>query len=334
MQVIDVAGGHGALAALFLILQKSVVEAVVIDPAVIETGKTGIEQAWGRYIPDRKALRYRHECLRTALPGELVKARAHRADLSDPISSPKPRPLGDVLVVACHACQHLTDEVCTIAAAFGAHVAVMPCCHKDHSGTWKAAGRVLNVPLGVVCDLLLAGRMGALGRAAGVRYDVRMRCIKPETTPQNRIIVARAKPLDVMDACDELAASAKLRAHDELTRAYVRAHRNMRSAEAGALPTASTAGDEANRSAGGGAPADERLVQARGKRACMQPEQRADVDHTDAREPLPAQVAQSALPWQCMAATCGFGFVAGVAAALASVALVRWQALHRLKGQQ
>ena len=180
--------------------------------------------------------------------------------------------------------------------------------------------------------------MGALGRAAGVRYDVRMRCIKPETTPQNRIIVARAKPLDVMDACDELAASAKLRAHDELTRAYVRAHRNMRSAEACALPTASTAGNEANRSAGG-APADERLVQARGKRACMQPEQRADVDHTDrqwpdALEPLPAQVAQSALPWPYMAATCGLGFVAGVAAALASVALVHRQALHRLKGQR
>ena len=182
--------------------------------------------------------------------------------------------------------------------------------------------------------------MGALGRAAGVRYDVRMRCIKPETTPQNRIIVARAKPLDVMDACDELAASAKLRAHDELTRAYVRAHRNMRGAEAGALPTASTAGNEANRSAGGGAPADERLVQARGKRVCMQPGQRADVHHSDRQRPdalellPPAQIAKSVLPWQCMAATCGFGFVAGVAAALASVALVHWQALHRLKGQR
>jgi hypothetical protein len=73
----------------------------------------------------------------------------------------------------------------------------------------------------------------------------------------------------------------------------------------------------------------------------MQPGQRADVHHTDrqlpdAREPLlpPAQVAENVLPWQCMAATCSFGFVAGVAAALASVALVHWQALHRLKGQR
>ncbi len=103
----------------------------MIDPAVIDTGKTGIQQAWGRYIPERKALRYRHECLRTALPAELARARAHRADKNDgsdgpsrssPSESPSAisvGPLCDVLVVACHACQHLTDEVCTIAAAFG-----------------------------------------------------------------------------------------------------------------------------------------------------------------------------------------------------------------------
>ena len=168
--VIDVAGGHGALAALFLILNSRTEEAIVIDPAVADAGKRGIQQAWGQYIGLQKTLRYRHECLRTALPAEL----AGRDGM-------------DVLVVACHACQaclrvcwmcvkgclfgarmlhvcctyadaccmhaacmlqHLTDEVLSIAAAFGCHVAVMPCCHKDHLGSWKAASKALGLPLG------------------------------------------------------------------------------------------------------------------------------------------------------------------------------------------
>lgn len=44
-----------------------------------------------------------------------------------------------VLVVACHACQHLAEEVLDIAARFGAHVCVMP------------PGAAFGAPLGREC---------------------------------------------------------------------------------------------------------------------------------------------------------------------------------------
>eukprot|EP00956_Cyclotella_meneghiniana_P036630 scaffold128058_cov23-Cyclotella_meneghiniana.AAC.1 len=43
--VIDVAGGHGVLAALFLVLGRKCHTATVIDPAVVKS-KEGIQQAW------------------------------------------------------------------------------------------------------------------------------------------------------------------------------------------------------------------------------------------------------------------------------------------------
>lgn len=39
-----------------------------------------------------------------------------------------------ILVVACHACQHLTDETLEIACSYGVHAAVLSCCQKDLSG--------------------------------------------------------------------------------------------------------------------------------------------------------------------------------------------------------
>lgn len=130
--VLDVAGGHGALGALFLTLVPECREAVVIDPAECDSGKRGVREAWGGFWSNddndygagngaasaRKELRYRHECLRTGLRDELDKLQTTKNT--------------NVTVVACHACQHLTDETLQIAAEYGANVAVMPCCQKDH----------------------------------------------------------------------------------------------------------------------------------------------------------------------------------------------------------
>eukprot|EP00392_Amoebophrya_sp_AT5.2_P017080 g17395.t1 len=51
----------------------------------------------------------------------------------------------DVLVVACHACQHLSDQTVDIAQRYGVHVAVMPCCHADRTQgqRWKNMARHL-----------------------------------------------------------------------------------------------------------------------------------------------------------------------------------------------
>jgi len=209
--VIDVAGGHGALGALFLLLLKSVKRSIVIDPAVVEAGKRGIRNAWFGGVDtssnteknkNGKVLEYQHESLFSALPSVL-----HELLHKQKVQSTK------VLVVACHACQHLSDETLRISEQYGVHVAVMPCCQKDHSGSWKAAAKNMGISLkkinthdgsklnsagagevGVIMDLLSAGKM--MGENAGlkacVRYEVKMKVIDPKITPQNRLIMCRA----------------------------------------------------------------------------------------------------------------------------------------------
>lgn len=90
----------------------------MIDPAVVK-GKEGIQKAWSPFWNTKgsvgsrpKQLKYRHECLRTALGDELESILN---------GNDKPKST-DILVVACHACQHLTDETMKIATEFGVNV--------------------------------------------------------------------------------------------------------------------------------------------------------------------------------------------------------------------
>jgi hypothetical protein len=240
--VIDVAGGHGALAALFLIT-TSAHRAIVIDPS--DVGNGGVMKAWGTPFLDGKTLVYRHECLRTALPYELQQQLQH--------TSPD-----RILVVACHACQHLSEEILEIACRFGVHVAVIPCCQKDHSPgmSWKSTSQNLNIPIEITMDLLLAGKcMSWSSRslvkdedgAVVVPYDVRIKMIDRAITPQNRIIIARAchpdhRATDAADAAPEFhdnddesykPSRTRIRtkkqaviekAHVKMQRAYHKAH--------------------------------------------------------------------------------------------------------------
>ena len=171
--VIDVAGGHGAVAALFLIL-TSAREACVIDPARV--GKGGVAKAWSPFYnkdnnnKDRKVLRYRHECLRIGLPQELEHAltmnthRSRSMPMDDDERRRRRTTNANVLVVACHACQHLSEEVLQIAHQYGVHCAVLPCCQTDLSpgAPWKATAKNLQIPFATVMDLLLAGKAQSL----------------------------------------------------------------------------------------------------------------------------------------------------------------------------
>ena len=130
--VLDVAGGHGALAALFLMLVRKCHTAIVVDPAECAGGKEAIKEAWSPFwsnwndttIMKKKELRYRHECLRTGLRKELDMILQKTKSTN-------------VTVVACHACQHLTDETLQIASDYGVNVAGEFCrclpapCHFD-----------------------------------------------------------------------------------------------------------------------------------------------------------------------------------------------------------
>jgi hypothetical protein len=209
--VIDVAGGHGALAALFLIT-TSATEAIVIDPA--QVGKGSVQRAWGDFYQD-KALRYRHECLRSALPDELNELIIHR-------QVPRQR----ILVVACHACQHLSEETLEIACQqFGVHAAAMPCCQKDISpgSSWKALSKQIGVGVETVMDLLLAGKvMSWKAPPDDVPYEVRMKTINSQVTPQNRVILCRAGTLSFSTIRKDLVDKS----HNKLGLVYQKAHEN------------------------------------------------------------------------------------------------------------
>ncbi|KAL3916688.1 MAG: hypothetical protein SGILL_005064 [Bacillariaceae sp.] len=205
--VVDVAGGHGALAALFLVC-TSATKAVVVDPA--EVGRGGVMKAWGEeFIGHHKELCFRNECLRTGLPTVLELALT---------STTKDR----VLVVACHACQHLSEEILDISCRYGVHVAVMPCCQKDHSpgSSWKAAGKNLSLPVGEVMDLLQCGKIMALGT-----HDVRMKVIDSKITPQNRLICCRALTEEEKSPSSEQQQRIDA-AHSRLELAYSKAHQS------------------------------------------------------------------------------------------------------------
>lgn len=219
--IIDVAGGHGALAALLLIT-TSAQEAIVIDPANVGNGN--VERAWKEFYP-KKILKYRYECLRVGLPDELQRV----------LQTTSPR---RVLVMACHACQHLSEEILDIACRFGVHAAVMPCCQKDTSpgSSWKSTSKNLSIPIEKVMDILLAGKMMAFPN-----YDVRMKCMDPKITPQNRIILCR-----VLDKDDTTQQTVVEESHKKLETAYKRAHASQIS-----VPRKSPTWEVTNRIPGG-----------------------------------------------------------------------------------
>lgn len=185
--------------------------------------------------PVQKQLKYRHECLRSGLRDEL---EAILGKGSKEISPTR------VLVVACHACQHLTDETIRIASEYGVNVgknhqlklliqcyryltcdfvACMPCCQKDHDGWWKRTAKDMGLSIGAIMDLLSAGKMMAweTGSKSGVKYQVKMKLIDKKISPlQNRIILCKA-----LDRNDDGKCSKTKLAHEKLTKAYQRAHR-------------------------------------------------------------------------------------------------------------
>ncbi len=209
------------IAALFLLLVPECESATVIDPAVVK-GEVGVKDAWRDFWGNKK-LAYRHECLRTGL----------RTELDNILHTNNPNiPPTNVLVVACHACQHLTDETLEIASEYGVNIAVMPCCQKDHKGSWKGLSKRLaksnnsqetaSLSFGTIMDLLTAGKMMAwtTGLQANVEYVVKMKLMDAAITLQNRIIMCKSMQRRD-DNCNDEEREA---AHQRLALAYRRAH--------------------------------------------------------------------------------------------------------------
>lgn len=156
-RVVDVAGGHGLLAHVMLLLDDSSASAVVVDPNPPQSAsklRDALVEAWPR-LQDRV----------TYLTRDLAALALDRDDV----------------VVSCHACGALTDRILEAAGAVRGRIAVLPCCHDED--TCDAGGLTGWMDLSVAVDSVRVMKLRARG------YDVRTQQIPEDITPKNRLIL-------------------------------------------------------------------------------------------------------------------------------------------------
>ena len=156
-RVVDLAGGHGLLAQVLLVLDDTSAEALVVDPAL---------------PPSHAAL---HGAIVAAWPRLAGRVRFEARRFEDVALSAAD------LVVSCHACGALTDVVLERAAGARARVAVLPCCHDHVHGD---GGDLTGwMPADLAIDATRVARLRQQG------YRVWTRTIPVEVTPRNRLLI-------------------------------------------------------------------------------------------------------------------------------------------------
>ena len=161
-RVWDLAGGHGLVGWLILLLDPGATSAVVVDPAIPLCAHR-LREALGQRWPDVTA-RWTFD--------------------SSPLGSVVPAP--EDRLVGVHACGGLTDQVLDLAIEHRCRVAVLPCCQstsKDDSGV---LGGWMDADLAI--DTTRAHRL----RQAG--FLVQTAVIPVDITPKNRLLFGT--PLD------------------------------------------------------------------------------------------------------------------------------------------
>ena len=156
-RVVDLAGGHGLLAQIMLLLDDSSPDALVVDrklPASTAKLHDALLETWPK-LAGRV----------TFTSGELSAVKILATDI----------------VVSSHACGALTDLVLERAAGARARVAVLPCCHDLASCDAGAIAGWVDGPLAI--DVMRAMRLGQQG------YRVWTQTIPAEITPKNRLLI-------------------------------------------------------------------------------------------------------------------------------------------------
>jgi hypothetical protein len=156
-RIVDLAGGHGLLAQVMLLLDDSSPAAVVVDKAIPASSARLHEQlvaAWPR-------LSGRVEFVEAALDGVQI--------------------LSEDVVVSSHACGRLTDLVLDLATAARARVGVLPCCHDLARSEAASLTGWVDGPMAI--DLLRAVRLEQCG------YRVWTQTIPDAITPKNRLLL-------------------------------------------------------------------------------------------------------------------------------------------------
>ena len=190
--VIDCCGGHGLVGALYVRFGRAA--RVVIDkfrPPAFDHLGAALELPPG-------VLAYAEADVTTELPRQLALAKAAG---HSPV---------DVIVVAVHACAHLTDRVADACINGGVDFAVMPCCHRDATpgSTMRQVASALGIHVHAAVDVARLGAWASRG------YDCRFRTIDDSITPENRVLIGlaprgRATATDAAAAI-EAAADAKM----------------------------------------------------------------------------------------------------------------------------
>jgi hypothetical protein len=188
-RVVEIACGHALLSHTMLLLDDTSPTALAVDtklPPSAAKLAAALVDAWPR-------LAGRVELARPPPAVEVVSGRS-RAELhpDDGLNSRRGAPVrgvsvgwpelrgADDVVVSCHACGALTDDVLAYAIAANAPVAVLPCCHDDD--TCDDGGLSGWMPFDVAVDATRAARL----RAAG--YAVFTQTIPADVTPKNRLL--------------------------------------------------------------------------------------------------------------------------------------------------
>lgn len=156
-RIVDLAGGHGLLAQVLLLLDATSPGAVVIDPA----------------LPPSSAR------LHAALCETWPRLAAHVSFLRESLDAAGIE--SDDLVVSSHACGALTDRVIARAVSAQARVAVLPCCHDLRTCDAGELSGWLDGPLAI--DVVRVTRLQHHG------YRVWTQTIPSEITPKNRLII-------------------------------------------------------------------------------------------------------------------------------------------------
>lgn len=157
-RVLDLACGHALVAHLMLLLDDTSPSALAVDtklPPSAARVRACLEAAWPR------------------LAGR-VTLREDRLEAID--AAP-----GDV-VVSCHACGRLTDDVIDKAIAARASVVVLPCCQSATDCDPGGLSGWLDVALAI--DVTRAAKL------ALASYDVHTQTIPASITPKNRLLLA------------------------------------------------------------------------------------------------------------------------------------------------
>lgn len=156
-RVVDLAGGHGLLAQIMLLADRSSPGALVVD-TVLPVSSRRIHSALLQSWPD--------------LAGrvDFVEGAIDEVELA----------ASDV-IVSCHACGTLTDRVLQSAVDARARVAVLPCCHDLAASDTGGLTGWVDGPAAV--DIVRVVRLSEWG------YRTWTKAIPADITRQNRLLL-------------------------------------------------------------------------------------------------------------------------------------------------